>query len=73
LQYTIESRELTHDRRHELHPTTVEARDPDEAISRFVDLSNSELVSFSAPRTGQESIGTVRKDESVFLVRVYQA
>jgi len=73
LQYTIESRELTSDRRHELHPTTIEARDPGEAIHRFVKMSDSELVSFSAPRRGQESIGTVRKDESVFLVRVYQS
>lgn len=71
MQYTIEARELTHQtfgpgpRR-----TTVEAGDADEAISRFVHDNQSELVSFTKS-AGLESIATVRKDEAVFLVRVY--
>lgn len=77
MQYTIESRELTSSHAH--HPpdggaprrTTIEARDASEAIDRFVNQSDSELVSFTNPRIGQESIATVRKDDSLFLVRVY--
>ena len=79
MQYTIESRELTSEYTH--HPTyqeaprrtTIEAKDPGEAINRFVDLNESELVSFTNPRPGRESIATVRKNDIVFLVRVYAA
>jgi len=35
--------------------------------------NHSELVSLSRPVRGQESIATVRKDDLVFLVRVYAA
>jgi len=68
VQYTIESRELT-----EVHlrRTTVEARDADEAISRFVRDSNSELMSFTKLARGLESIATVKKNDALFLVRVY--
>ncbi|HKR64018.1 MAG TPA: hypothetical protein VJZ00_09825 [Thermoanaerobaculia bacterium] len=48
----------------------VEANDPDEAISRFVRQSDAELVSCTRPR-GQEAIATVKKEDAVFLVRVY--
>ena len=77
MQYTIESRELTSEYTHRLPSqreakrTTIEAGDPGEAIHRFVDLDQSELVSFTNPRPGSESIATVRKDDTVFLVRVY--
>jgi hypothetical protein len=77
LQYTIESRELTSEYTHrfpsqrEPRRTTVEASDPGEAINLFVDQDDAELVSFTNPRPGQESIATVRKNEAVFLVRVY--
>ncbi len=74
MQYTIEARQLTNalTRRRGDGPqhTTVEARTADEAISKFVKSHHSELVSFTAA-AGRESIATVRKDESVFLVRVY--
>jgi hypothetical protein len=79
LQYTIESRELTseytHRPTHEAEPRrmTIEARDPDEAINRFVNQNESELVSFTNPRRGVESIATVKKNDVVFLVRVYAA
>ena len=79
MQYTIESRELTSEYTHrvpsqgEPRRTMIEASDPGEAISLFVDLDDSELVSFTNPRPGSESIATVRKNDVVFLVRVYTA
>lgn len=78
MQYTIEARELTNEYTHrpaydgEARRTTVEAGDADEAISRYVRDSAAELVSFSSPR-GRESIATVKKEDTVFLVRVYAA
>ena len=52
--------------------TVVEALDAGEAISRFVRAEESELVSFQAVH-GRESIATVKKNDSVYLVRVYSA
>ncbi len=78
LQYTIEERKLTS--KSEKMPseraprrTVMEAEDADEAISRFVVQNSSELVSVSRPARGTESIATVRKDDSVYLVRIYSA
>jgi hypothetical protein len=77
LQYTIESRELTSEYTHrvpsarETRRMTIEASDAGEAINLFVGQDDAELVSFTNPRPGQESIATVRKNDSVFLVRVY--
>ena len=79
MQYTIEARELTNEYTHrppsDANPrrTTIEAVGPDEAISEFVRQERSELVSLSRPATGRESIATVKKDDCVFLVRVYAA
>jgi len=79
LQYTIESRELTSERTHRIPSVpeprrmTIEASDPGEAINLFVGQDDAELVSFTNPRPGNESIATVRKNDSVFLVRVYAA
>lgn len=76
LQFTIESRELTSSSNdHHLEPfsTTIDAENPDDAISAFVRQSESELVSFQKPAECRESIATVRKDDIVFLVRVYAA
>ena len=79
MQYTIESRELTSESTHrptyqaEPRRMTIEARNPDEAINHFVNQNESELVSFTNPRPGVESIATVKKDDIVFLVRVYAA
>ena len=78
MRYTIEARELTNEYTHrpsydvESRMTVVEAGDADEAISRYVRESECELVSFASPR-GHESIATVKKEDTVFLVRVYAA
>jgi hypothetical protein len=78
LQYTIEARELTNEYTHRpaydapLRLTTIEAGDAGEAISQYVRESDAELVSFASPR-GMESIATVKKEDTVFLVRVYAA
>ncbi len=77
MQYTIESRPLTNEYTHrptfdgEPKRTMVEAANPDDAISEYVRLTELELVSLTKPLTGRESIATVKKDDSVFLVRVY--
>lgn len=77
MQYTIEARELTNEDTHRpsLDPSsrrvTIEAKSADEAISRFLSENRSELVSLANPARGHESIATVRKDDSVYLVRVY--
>ncbi|HEX8172553.1 MAG TPA: hypothetical protein VF824_18605 [Thermoanaerobaculia bacterium] len=79
MQYTIEARELTNEYTHrpsydvESRRTTVEATNMDEAINRFVHDSECELVSFTRPARGDESIATVKKEDTVFLVRVYAA
>jgi hypothetical protein len=79
LQYTIETRELTSEYTHrpsydgEARRTVVDAADPDEAIHQYVQQSHAELVSFSHPARGRESIATVKKEDTVFLVRVYAA
>ena len=75
LQFTIESRELTSSTKDRLEPvsTTIDAESPDDAISAFVLQNHSELVSFQRPAECRESIATVKKDDVVFLVRVYAA
>ena len=79
MQYTIEARELTSE--YTLRPsqdnasrrTVIEAADAGEAIHQYVRQSAAELVSFSSPGRGRESIATVKKEDMVFLVRVYAA
>jgi hypothetical protein len=79
LQFTIEARPLTKAYTHrpateaEPRQTVVEAESADDAISRFVRDEESELVSFLQPVQGRESIATVKKNDSVYLVRVYAA
>lgn len=79
MQYTIEARELTSEYTHrpaqdvQSRRTTIEASDADEAITRYVRDSDCELVSLSRPARGTESIATVKKEDAVFLVRVYAA
>ena len=79
MQYTIETRELTNGsttrRRPDSSPlrTIVIAHDPDDAISQYVRESAAELVSFTHPANGQESIATVKMEDAMFLVRVYAA
>lgn len=79
MQYTIEARELTNEYTHrpmydvEARRTVIEAGDADEAINQYVRESEAELVSFTKPIRGAESIATVKKEDTVFLVRVYAA
>ena len=79
MQYTIEARELTNEYTHrpayevESRRTVVEATDADEAISRFVQESEAELVSLTRPARGTESIATMKKEDAVYLVRIYAA
>ena len=79
MQFTIETRELTNEYTHRPSfdgsalRTVVEATDPDEAISEYVKASAAQLVSFSSHGRGRESIATVKKEDVVFLVRVYAA
>lgn len=55
------------------HRLVVEAGDADEAITQYVAAYAGELVSFSRPGRGLESIATVKQEDTVFLVRVYAA
>jgi len=77
VQYTIESRPLTNETTRrptadaEPKQTRIEAANAESAISEYVRQSDLELVSLTKPLTGRESVATVKKDASVFLVRVY--
>jgi hypothetical protein len=76
LQFTIESRQLTNEYTQfdvQTKQTFIEAGTPDDAIGEFVRQNDSELVSLTKPVRGQESIATVKKNDLVFLVRVYAA
>ena len=68
MQYTIETRPLNIEEAES--SKTIEASDPREALSHFARDSQSEIVSFHRME-GRESIATVRRNEAVFLVRVY--
>ena len=77
MQYTIEARQLS--KQHSSRAVSdaqpqqifIEAATADEAMSQFLSDHQSELVSLSRPLRGSESIATVKKDDSVFLVRIY--
>ena len=79
MQFTIESRQLTNEDTHrptfgaETRQTVIEAGTADDAIGEFVRQNGSELVNLTTPGRGHESIATVKKDDCVFLVRVYSA
>jgi len=51
----------------------IEAASSDDAITEFVRQSDCELVSLTKPLTGHESFATMKRNDSVFLVRVYAA
>ena len=73
MHYTIEARELSNTRPHNGESrTVVVADDADAAIHQYVRDRNAELVSFTQPARGLESIATVKKEDAVFLVRVYE-
>jgi hypothetical protein len=79
LQYTIEARELTSEYTHrpsyDVTPRhrIIEASNDLEALIRFVREESSELVSHTRTARGGESVATVKKEDTVFLVRVYAA
>lgn len=80
MQYTIETRELTNEYSHspsydgEVRQRTIEADDGTDALYRYVREEASELVSLTRAGNGHgESIATVKKEDAVFLVRVYAA
>ena len=74
LQFTIESRELRPESaKSESRSTVIEAADRGSALSEFIRRSAFELMSFATPARGRESIATVKKNDSVYLVRVYEA
>ena len=75
MQFTIESRELTYSHAVRVAPTstTIDADNPDDAITEFVRQSEYQLVSLQKPAEGRESIATLKKDDVVLLVRVYAA
>lgn len=78
MQFRIEARQLTNASTPRPPTDTessqfiTEASDDQEAISNYVRAGALELVSFQSVR-GRESIATVKKDDSVFLVRVSAA
>ena len=71
MQYTIESRPLTNGPTHRPSQLHIEAASAESAISEYVRRGELELVSVTKPLTGRESVATVKKNDSVFLVRVY--
>lgn len=75
MQYTIEARHLTTDISplldDETQRATIEAATEDDAVRAFARQRACELVSLTKPLKGRESVATIRKDDSVFLVRVY--
>ena len=75
MQFTIESRELTYSHAARVEPTstTIDADNPDDAITEFVRKSDFVLVSFQKPAEGRESIATLKKADVILLVRVYAA
>ncbi|HYS55259.1 MAG TPA: hypothetical protein VER58_16000 [Thermoanaerobaculia bacterium] len=46
---------------------------PKDALSEFVRRNKSEVVSMATPAKGRESIATIKKNDAVYLVRVYEA
>lgn len=79
MQYTIESRQLTNEYTQRpssdagTKQTLIEAVSADDAIGEFVRQSDSELISLASPGRGHEAIATVKKQDLLFLVRVYAA
>ena len=79
MQYTIEARELSSAHssawmsRPGADPGVVMAEDPQDAIEKYVRDLEAVLLTFMQPSPGRESIGIVRKKDTVLLVRVYAA
>jgi len=73
LQFTIESRQLPNSSAGDSKPIIIEAMNPKDALSEFVRRNKSEVVSMATPAKGRESIATIKKNDAVYLVRVYEA
>jgi hypothetical protein len=76
VQFTIERLPLSarsHDPAVDSERVTsiIEAADPEDAISRYVSEERSELMSHARALRGAESVATVRKDDAVYMLRVY--
>jgi hypothetical protein len=76
LHFTIEARELSCSERRRTGDIpsswTVDASDAGEALQRFTDHSAAEMKSMVRTSRDGESIATVRKDDSLFLLRIYR-
>lgn len=79
MQYTIEARQLSsaHSNAWTSRPGTppglIVANDPQDAIEQYVRDLEAVLLTFMQPSPGRESIGIVKKEDMVLLVRVYAA
>jgi hypothetical protein len=79
LQYTIEARELSSAHSSAWtsqpgpQPGLIVANDPQDAIEQYVRDLHAVLLTFMQPSPGRESIGIVKKEDMVLLVRVYAA
>jgi hypothetical protein len=77
VQFTIEKHPLTTEYSHrpevdgDRSTFTIEALSSDEAIHQFVSDEESELVSHVRPLTGRESIATVKKNDAMYMLRIY--
>jgi hypothetical protein len=76
LQFTIEKSQLTVERRPaaaslERVTAVVEATDLDEAMHKYLAEESSELMSQVRPLRGAESVATVRKDDALYMLRIY--
>ena len=76
MRYTIETRPLRRETTQNAvsedgsGSVFIEASDAVAALSAFARDRSSEVMSFQ-PVAGRESIGTVRQNDEVYLVRVY--
>jgi hypothetical protein len=76
VQFTIEKSQLTVERHHaavglERAKAIVEAADLDEAMQKYLAEESSELMSQVRPLRGAESVATVRKDDALYMLRIY--
>jgi hypothetical protein len=77
VQFTIEKSQLTVDSHQgaaiDSEPTTavVEASDSEDAVFKYLAEESSELMSHVHPLWGAESVATVRKDDALYMLRIY--
>jgi len=73
VQFTIEAQSLSSrsPSAHQFQRMRIEAANEDDAVHQFARDSACELMSVTRPLRGRESFATVRKDDSLILVRIY--